>query len=57
MAALDTLLDMIDTQTAPDRMSKRQAFDTLEQLRDELTFRLDALREEVRAEEAAESAS
>ena len=50
MTVVQNLLDEIDSQTAPSRMNKQQALDTLEELRDELVMRLDALRSEVAAE-------
>lgn len=45
------ILEIIDFETAPNLMSKAKALDFLTELRDQLTSRIEALREETANEE------
>ena len=50
-AAAQALLDVIDRSTEPSKMSKEEALDVLEDLIEQLSSRIEALRDEIAEEE------
>jgi hypothetical protein len=44
---VESIMVLVDAETAPHRMSKESALDFLERLKDELESRMDALRDEI----------
>ncbi len=47
----DAIMDAIDKATAPNKMTKAQALDFLEELADSVDSRCECLREEIKNEE------